>query len=85
MRDIHHIIEEYRQSDLKKRVFLFIEFRELRREFTDIDRKEGFVELKGVTDPVIPYTSEVRMIGRTLTDRLKRWKHRFKEVFQGST
>ncbi len=84
MRDIHHIIEEYRQSDLTKRVCLFVEFRDLRDQFTEIDRKEGFIELKSDTDAVTPYPNEVKMIGKTLMDRLKGWKHRFKEAFQGS-
>ena len=44
MRDVNHIVEEYRQSDIAKRMHLFIEFRELRGEFSKIDRNEGFVE-----------------------------------------
>jgi len=84
MRDIHHIIEEYRQSDLTKRVCLFVEFRDLRDQFTEIDRKEGFIELEGDTDAVSPDANEVKMIGKTLMDRLKGWKHRCKGAFQAS-
>jgi len=84
MRDIHRIIEEYRQSDLRKRVFLFLEFRELRGQFSEIDRKEGFIEHKGETDTVTPYPSEVKMIEGTLMDRLKGWKQRFKGAVQGA-
>ena len=84
MRDIHRIIEEYRQSSLTKRVFLFLEFRELRDQFSEIDREEGFIERKGETDTVTPYPSEVKMIGETLMDRLKGWTHRFKGAFQGA-
>ena len=84
MRDIHRITEEYRQSDLRKRVFLFLEFRELRDQFSEIDREEGFIERKGETDTVTPYPSEVNIIEETLMNRLKGWKQRFKGAFQGA-
>lgn len=53
MRDIQDIIEGYRKSDLeKKRLNLFCEFRELRDEFSEIDRKEGFIGIEDIMNAV---------------------------------
>lgn len=44
MREIKGILEEYRGSDFKKRLDLYLEFRCLRREFDDIERREAVIE-----------------------------------------
>jgi len=85
MRDTHHIFEEYRQSDLVKRVDLFLEFRELRGEFSEIDRKEGFIGTKDETDAVPSYLNRGKIIVSTFINHVKEWKHRFRKCFQGST
>ena len=40
MKTIENIIEEYKKGDFEKRVNLFLECRELRSEFIEIDMKE---------------------------------------------
>ena len=85
MRDIHHIIEEYRQSDLIKRMYLFIEFRELRGEFSEIDRKEGFAGIKNETDVEASFLSGGKIIVSSFIRHLKEWKLRFRKGFQGYT
>lgn len=44
MRDMDCIIEEYRKSDFEKRLYLFLEHRSLRSQFTDIDMEEKQTE-----------------------------------------
>ena len=84
MKDIHHIIEEYRQSDLVKRMYLFLEFRELRGEFSEIDRKEGFIDIKNETDAMPFHLSRGKIEISTFTRHLREWMHRFRKCFQGS-
>jgi len=40
MRDSKTIIEEYRNSDAEKRLYLFLSHRSLRDEFLDIDQSD---------------------------------------------
>lgn len=40
MKEIQTIIEDYRKGDLTQRLFMFLEFRELRDEFVRIDQSE---------------------------------------------
>lgn len=47
MKDYKNIIEEYRNADSEKRVYLFLSHRSLRDEFLDIDQSDkpvGFSE-----------------------------------------
>ncbi len=47
MRDSKSIIEEYRNADFEKRVYLFLSHRSFRDEFLDIDQSDkpvGFSE-----------------------------------------
>jgi hypothetical protein len=85
MRDVNHIVEEYRQSDIAKRMHLFIEFRELRGEFSKIDRNEGFVEFENKTDALASLSSGSKMVEKPFSRHLKGWNHRFRKCFQGST
>ena len=84
MRNIHDIIEEYRQSDLLKRIDLFLEFRELRGEFSEIDRKEGFIGIKDKTDAVPSYLTKELTAMNTFLSHLKALRHRFRKCIQGS-
>jgi hypothetical protein len=40
MKDSQSIIEEYRNADFEKRVYLFLSHRSLRDEFLDIDQSD---------------------------------------------
>jgi hypothetical protein len=44
MRDNNNIIEEYRNADFEKRLYLFLSHRSLRDEFIEIDQSDTFVE-----------------------------------------
>lgn len=44
MRDYKNIIEEYRNADSEKRLYLFLSHRSLRDEFLDIDQSDTPVE-----------------------------------------
>lgn len=85
MRDTHHIIEEYRQSDVVKRMYLFLEFRDLRGQFSEIDRKEGFVGIKKETDPVESFLGTGKSVPSNFFRQLKLWGHRFGKCFQSSS
>ncbi len=38
MRDIKAILEDYRQGDFEKRLYLYLLYRDFRREFGDIEK-----------------------------------------------
>ena len=40
MKDTQTILEAYRKSDLTQRLYMFLEYRELRDEFVAIDRSD---------------------------------------------
>jgi len=85
MRDIQDIIEEYRKSDLeKKRLNLFCEFRELRGEFSEVERKEGFIGIEYIIDAVPSNLTEGETPASNFLSHLKAWKHRFRRCFQES-
>jgi hypothetical protein len=44
MRDIQNIIEEYRNADAEKRLYLFLSHRSLRDEFINIDQRDASVK-----------------------------------------
>ena len=58
MRDYKNIIEEYRNADSEKRVYLFLSHRSLRDEFLDIDQSDTSV---GILEK--PVKNECRMCG----------------------
>ena len=85
MRDIQDIIEGYRKSDLeKKRLNLFFEFRELRGEFSEIDRKEGFMGIEDIMNAVPSNLPGRETPVSNFISHLKAWKHRFRRCFQES-
>jgi hypothetical protein len=45
MRSTESIVEEYRKSDLDKRLYLFLECPAFRAEFTEIDQSESAQEI----------------------------------------
>jgi hypothetical protein len=45
MRDYKNIIEEYRNADSEKRLYLFLSHRSLRDDFLEIDQSDASVEL----------------------------------------
>lgn len=47
MRDYKNIIEEYRNADFEKRLYLFLSHRSLRDEFLEIDQSDTSVEFSG--------------------------------------
>jgi hypothetical protein len=49
MREVDHILEEYRQGDTQTRMNLYLFYREVRQEFTDIEKiEEGLMKTKGL-------------------------------------
>lgn len=58
MRDRKNIIEEYREADTEKRLYLFLSHRSLRDDFLEIDQSNTFVEL-----PATPFKNKCRMCG----------------------
>jgi hypothetical protein len=44
MRDIENIVEEYRNADCEKRLYLFLSHRSLRHEFITIDQSDASAE-----------------------------------------
>jgi len=40
MRNAKHILEEYKQADMETRMNLYLFYRDVRQEFTDIERIE---------------------------------------------
>ncbi|MGD9383449.1 MAG: hypothetical protein PVH55_05315 [Desulfobacterales bacterium] len=44
MKDNKKIIEEYRNADFEKRLYLFLSYRSLRDEFLEIDQSDTSVE-----------------------------------------
>jgi hypothetical protein len=58
MKDYKNIIEEYRNADSEKRVYLFLSHRSLRDEFLDIDQSHTSVEFSEK-----PIKNKCRMCG----------------------
>ena len=49
MRKVDHILEEYRHGDTQTRMNLYLFYREVRQEFTDIEKiEEGSMKKKGL-------------------------------------
>jgi hypothetical protein len=46
MRDIHSILEDYGQGDFEKRLSLYLVYRDLRHEFSAIEKKEKSMNIK---------------------------------------
>ena len=47
MRNAKHILEEYKQADMETRMNLYLFYRDVRQEFTDIERiEEGSIKPK---------------------------------------
>jgi hypothetical protein len=85
MRDVQSIMAEYRDSDLSKRMVLFLEFRELREEFSEIDKKEGFVGVCGETDTPSYLSGEIGVIADFMIRPLTLWALGLKGALKGST
>jgi hypothetical protein len=67
MRSREQIIEEYRQSDLQKRLHMFLDCPELRKEMIDIEQAQSTVTECATKDPVSCWsnkTSFLSSIGR---------------------
>lgn len=48
MRSTESIVEDYRQADLEKRLYLFLECPGLRATFTEIDQSEAVTDTKRI-------------------------------------
>ena len=46
MRSTESIVEEYRQADLEKRLYLFLECPALRAKFTEIDQSDSAPDVR---------------------------------------
>jgi hypothetical protein len=46
MKDVENIIEEYRNADSEKRLYLFLSHRSLRDEFITIDQRDASAKRK---------------------------------------
>ena len=69
MKNTNHIIEEYRNADSEKRLYLFLSHRSLRDDFLEIDQSDASVEL-----PAKPVKNKCRMCqhwGQSLISALK--------------
>jgi hypothetical protein len=68
MRSREQIIEEYRQSDLQKRLHMFLDCPGLRREMIDIEQAKSTIADCAAEDPALSYgfkkTSFLSRIGR---------------------
>ena len=49
MKNTNHIVEEYRNADAEKRLYLFLSHRSLRDDFLEIDQSYTSVELSAQT------------------------------------
>ncbi len=58
MKDSKSIIEDYRNADFEKRMYLFLSHRSLRDEFLEIDQREPSVEFSEK-----PIKNKCRMCG----------------------
>ena len=58
MRDYKEIIEEYRNADSEKRLYLFLSHRSLRDEFLEIDQRDTPLEFSAK-----PIKNKCRMCG----------------------
>lgn len=65
MRDVNRIIEEYRNSDFEKRMYLFLEHRSLRNQFTEIDIEE--LQTESQTQPIWVEKPEKSTMGRLIS------------------
>lgn len=69
-RDIKSIIEEYRNADSEKRLYLFLSHRSLRDDFLEIDQSDASVKFSAE-----PVKNKCRMCwenwGQSLLDPLK--------------
>jgi len=62
-RTTHSKLDEYRSADLTKRLYFYLQYRELRPEFAQIERKESVHrQLKGE-----PWPDRIQMVCKALT------------------
>ncbi|MCP4371050.1 MAG: hypothetical protein GY797_23490 [Deltaproteobacteria bacterium] len=71
MRDVNSIIEEYRNSDFEKRMYLFLEHRALRNQFTEIDTEELQTEYQ--TRPIWVAKPERSAMGQLISALRQVW------------
>ncbi|MGE0086370.1 MAG: hypothetical protein AB7S75_18330 [Desulfococcaceae bacterium] len=68
MFNINEIIEEYRKGDFEKRLSFFLEYRDIRDAFTEIDQKEYYSGKR-------KYAGETAKTGNKLCWGLKAFCH----------
>ena len=64
MEKIERVIEEYREGDFRKRLDLYLEYRDLRRDFTMIDREDIRAGCVPLLEPVM--TSAYSLVGSAI-------------------